>query len=68
MRAPLLACALLTLSACATSGGAHDWSGENAEPFDGALAACERESNALPKPERTAALDSCMARRGWHRR
>jgi len=67
MRATIVAFVVL-LSGCATYGDRGGWSGENAEPFDGALAACERESEARPKPERAAVVEACMARRGWHRR
>lgn len=40
----------------------HGWSGENAEPFDGALAACEA-AHSLPRD-----IDACMAAKGWTRK
>lgn len=60
--------AALSLAACASL---HDagWKGTDAEPFDGARAACESEAAAAPAGEgRTAVFDACMAGKGWHRR
>ena len=55
----------LSLAACVT----HDpgWRGGNAEPFDGAKAACEDEIAVLPAAEREAAFEACMEKRGWVR-
>nr|WP_295382468.1 hypothetical protein [Pseudoxanthomonas sp.] len=68
MHAAILAGVLPLLSGCATSPGEHGWSGEHAQPFDDAREACEHESDARPKAEQPAALEACMARRGWRRR
>lgn len=62
---PLLLAAVL-LSACATSN--PGWTGSGAEPFDVALASCEEQVKGAPEEEnRDAALESCMAERGWTR-
>lgn len=63
----------ILLLAMATAGCAtlHDngWSGDGAEPYDGARTACEAEAASKPAgPERTASFDACMATKGWHRR
>lgn len=62
--------AALSVAACATTAvDDRGWSGNGAEPFDGARAACEAEAAAIPAgPERTASFETCMAARGWHRR
>ena len=70
MRVPVL---ILMLAALAAAGCAslHDagWTGEGAEPFDGARAACEAEAVATPAGDaRTRAFEACMAGKGWHRR
>ena len=69
MRAALALLAMLAVAGCATVDGGRGWSGDGAQPFDGARAACEAEAAAKPAgAERTQALDACMAAKGWHRR
>lgn len=59
---------LTLLAACATmTPGSRGWNGAGAEPFDGALAECQASSAALPSDQRQAALEQCMAQKGWHR-
>lgn len=63
--------AALVAAGCASTGAvdARGWSGEGAEPFDGARAACEADAAAMPAGEaRRVAFETCMARKGWHRR
>lgn len=55
------------LGACATTGGNGGWHGENAQPYDGAKAACEAEVAGMAQDTRTQAFEACMATRGWHR-
>lgn len=59
---------ILVLAGCATT---HDpgWEGSGAELFDGARAACERESRAAAtdRVAREAMFETCMAARGWRR-
>ena len=52
----------LILTACA-SMSEPGWRGQDAEPFDQALAACQAETSG----QTGAALEACMARRGWIR-
>ncbi len=58
----------LLVAACATGGDSRGWTGDRAAPFDGAKEACESSSASLPKGDRRAAFDACMAKAGWHRR
>ena len=55
-----------SLAACATTD--LGWTGSGAEPFDTAIANCESEVSGISsEPEREAALEECMAKRGWTR-
>ena len=68
MRRLAMLFATLALAGCASL---HDagWKGTDAEPFDGARAACESEAASTPEgAARAAAFDACMAGKGWHRR
>lgn len=60
--------ASLMTSACITVIDADDdhigWTGENAQPFDGARDAC-RETAGTNQSSR--AFESCMAAKGWTR-
>lgn len=69
-RLPVVLLAMLSVAGCATTAvDGRGWSGNGAEPFDGARTACETEAAATPAgPERTASFEACMAARGWHRR
>ena len=69
-RMALALLAALSVAACATTVvDGRGWSGNGAEPFDGARTACEAESAAVPAgTERTASFEACMATKGWHRR
>jgi hypothetical protein len=62
--------ATLCAAGCATTAAdGRGWSGNGAEPFDGARDACEADASAIPAGrERTASFEACMAARGWHRR
>ena len=53
--------AALALAACATTS-TPGWTGEGAEPFEAARAACDREALA-DTPE----YEACMAARCWRR-
>ncbi len=69
-RTALALLATLSVAACATTAvDGRGWSGNGAEPFDGARTACESAAAAMPEgPERTASFETCMAAKGWHRR
>lgn len=69
-RTVLALLATLSVAACATTAvDGRGWSGNGAEPFDGARTACEAQSASTPAgPERTASFETCMAAKGWHRR
>ena len=69
-RIPLILFATLSVAGCATTAvDGRGWSGNGAEPFDGARTACEAEAAAAPAgAERTASFETCMAAKGWHRR
>jgi hypothetical protein len=69
-RTALALLATLSVAACATTAvDGRGWSGDGAEPFDGARTACEAEAASKPAgPERTASFEACMAGKGWHRR
>jgi hypothetical protein len=59
--------AFAALSACATSHAG--WTGSGAAPFDGALAECTATTQSIPDAQaRAAALDQCMATKGWTRK
>ena len=62
--------AVLVLAGCATTSAVdgRGWSGEGAEPFDGARSACEAEASAAAADARIGAFEACMAGKGWHRR
>lgn len=62
--------ATLSVGACATTAlDGRGWSGDGAEPFDGARTACEAEAAPAPAGAgRTASFEACMATKGWHRR
>lgn len=62
MKTYLLAGAIFALTACA---GVNDdgWTGQNAQPFDNARAACEIETQTLEGPQ----FETCMAGKGWTR-
>ena len=54
------------LSACATYE--PGWSGQGAEPFEEALADCQRTAAETSDPDaRDAVLVRCMAEKGWTR-
>jgi hypothetical protein len=61
MKLILASSTLLLLAACASVNDAG-WTGSGAEPFDGALAACQSQANGDE-----AALEACMASKGWTR-
>ena len=63
----MAALAGILLGGCVSISNAN-WHGEDAEPFDGARNACEAEAAPVPKAERTAKFEACMAARGWQRR
>lgn len=54
--------AIAALAACATTseGG---WTGQGAEPFGAAQAACRQQSEG----QDAAAFEACMASKGWRR-
>ena len=61
--------AALSTSACvtvidATDDEAINWSGQNAQPFEGSLEACRDYAG---KNQHTAAFAACMADKGWTR-
>ena len=63
------ATAALATSACITVIDADlddhvNWSGENAQPFDGARNACR---DSAGRDERSDAFAACMAGKGWTR-
>ncbi|KPF79140.1 hypothetical protein IP78_09660 [Brevundimonas sp. AAP58] len=65
----LLAVAALATSACVTVIDAGDsreygWSGEGAQPFDGARDQCRERAG---RAEGTTAFVQCMAEKGWTR-
>ncbi len=59
--------ALLASAACATTGSsgvdARGWTGQGAQPFDAAQAACR----SVSADERSPAFTTCMAEKGWTR-
>jgi hypothetical protein len=66
-KAVLFAPALIALSACATSHAG--WTGSGAAPFDSALSDCKAKAEAMADAsQRSAALDQCMADKGWTRK
>jgi hypothetical protein len=61
-RTLLLICAVAGLAACAH--GESGWSGQNAQPFDGA----QRECRASTRHSHdSTAFQACMESKGWHR-
>lgn len=60
MRTLLLAAVLALVSACATGPSEAGWTGNNAQPFDTAVAACNQTSYNIE-----ANFITCMAGRGW---
>lgn len=62
MKMYLLIGAIFALTACASVND-EGWTGANAEPFDGARAACAAEAQSASG----AAFEACMAERGWTR-
>ena len=69
MRSTLFApLSLLCLAACASDGMRPGWTGDGAEPFDGARDACRAQADAIPAAsEREKAFTACMEARGWRR-
>ena len=58
--------AIALAAGCAT----HEpgWTGSGAQPFDQALAECHAQVDVIPvQAEREAALQACMAQKGWTR-
>jgi len=55
--------ALLFVSACASVSDDGGWTGNGAQPFDGARAACQVETQATEG----AQFEACMAGKGWTR-
>ena len=69
MKRLLILAAALGASACVTiiDADGHDsvsWSGENAQPFNGARDECRRETR---QGQRSDAFRNCMAGKGWTR-
>ncbi len=62
MKTYLLAGAIFALTACASVND-EGWTGQNAQPFDSARAACDIEAQA----PRGAEFEACMASKGWTR-
>lgn len=62
MRA-MIAAALALLSACATDGSNEGWTGDNAMPFDHAVASCQIETQTVEGEQ----FEVCMASKGWTR-
>lgn len=59
---------LVCLVGCASGGMHPGWTGENAEPFDGAKDACRAQADAVPAAaEREKAFEACMESKGWRR-
>ena len=56
---------LLLVAGCSTTH--HGWTGAGAQPFDAALADCEAKAAPVSEAQRNAALESCMAEKGWTR-
>ncbi|MFT3806297.1 hypothetical protein [Arenimonas sp.] len=64
----LLPVFLLCVAGCATGGMHPGWTGEGAEPFDGARDACRAQADAVTAAsEREKAFEACMEARGWRR-
>ena len=66
-RIGMLCAAAALASACAT----HEpgWTGTGAQPFDPALAECHAQVDGIAvQVEREAALEQCMAAKGWTRK
>lgn len=61
MKTYLLIGAIFALTACAVNDAG--WTGANAEPFDGARAACAAETSS----DHGSAFEACMAEKGWTR-
>lgn len=63
LRITLLSTAVC-LSACATS---HvGWTGSGAQPFDASLNECVSKTQSIPdRDANKAALNQCMAAKGW---
>lgn len=62
---PLL---VLGMTACASGGMHPGWTGQGAEPFDGAKQTCRTQADAVPAAaEREKAFETCMESRGWRR-
>lgn len=54
----------LAVAGCASVGGGEEgWTGNGAEPFDGAVQACHSQTLSGSGP----AFDACMATKGWTR-
>jgi len=67
MRPAIVAMIMVLAAGCASTPGDPGWTGAGAEPFDGALRACEAEAAKSAGAERSTLLETCMVRRGWHR-
>ena len=63
MRKVLVAVAAAMLAACASSSDDRGWTGNNAMPFDHAVASCQIETQVVEGP----AFEVCMASKGWTR-
>lgn len=64
----LIPLSLAFLAGCASGGMHPGWTGEGAEPFDGARDACRAQADAVPATaEREKAFEACMQARGWRR-
>lgn len=63
MKRTLAGVALLLLAACASNGNGEGWTGNNATPFDHAVASCQIETQVVEGP----AFEVCMASKGWTR-
>lgn len=59
--------AMLAMNGCATTE--PGWTGSGAQPFDQALSECHTQVDVIAnQQEREAALETCMAAKGWRRR
>ena len=58
----LILIAVITLAACGSGPSQSGWTGQSAQPFDTAVAACRQISGG-----NTANYYTCMAGRGWTR-
>lgn len=63
----LVAAGLAALSGCATNQ--QGWTGSGAQPFDQALSTCHEQVDTIASvQDRNAALEQCMAGKGWTRK